>query len=700
CRWSSSWACCCCGPRACSDERWWSGHERVHTGHRRGRRALPGAGRQLAVDRGRRAARRRRLRALPARALPRLPAHHGADLRGGAARAERPGRARRSGLARARRVLRGRRVRCGDHDVPLGAAVPGVAACGRRRGVRARPCAGRARAAAARPLPGARHPGQRGLPGAAAQTVRGGHRRLDGAVAGQAGAARVERARRGPVAVLPRPGRRPRRVRAGREPAPVPGRAGAARGPGQRDRGRGHGGAAVVLQDARVRLERDVRRGGGLRLHLGDRVRLAGLVPPHALDHAAGGPRRRRSRVAVRPGARRALRGFRTQPVAGHQQGRARRDLRPPDHRGDVRGPGRAGRPGGARRERSQEDPPEGVTAMRLTAIGRTAVTGTLVLAAAACGGRGETGGEAVATGAAQEQCQGQQTTGITDTTLKLGGIYPLSGPASAYGDIPKGIQAYFDYVNNEQGGIDGRKVEFVVRDDGYQPPKAVEEARRLVEQEEVFALFQTLGTPSTTATWDYANQRKVPQVFVATGASQWGTDTEHPWTIGWQPNYISEARVYAAYLKKEKPDAKVAILYQNDDFGEDLSGGFKKAIEGTGITVVAEQSYEVTDPSVDPQMRNLAESGADVFLNITTPKFGSQALAADVKNTKWNPLHIVNNVAASVTVLKPVGFENVQGIVSSSYYQDPNDPQWEDDAEMKLYKEKMAQYAPGSDPN
>lgn len=337
---------------------------------------------------------------------------------------------------------------------------------------------------------------------------------------------------------------------------------------------------------------------------------------------------------------------------------------------------------------------------MRLTAIGRTAVTATLVLAAAACGGRGETGGEAVATGAAQEQCQGQQTTGITDTTLKLGGIYPLSGPASAYGDIPKGIQAYFDYVNNEQGGIDGRKVEFVVRDDGYQPPKAVEEARRLVEQEEVFALFQTLGTPSTTATWDYTNQRKVPQVFVATGASQWGTDTEHPWTIGWQPNYISEARVYAAYLKKEKPDAKVAILYQNDDFGEDLSGGFKKAIEGTGITVVAEQSYEVTDPSVDPQMRNLAESGADVFLNITTPKFGSQALAADVKNTKWNPLHIVNNVAASVTVLKPVGFENVQGIVSSSYYKDPNDPQWEDDAEMKLYKEKMAQYAPGSDPN
>ncbi len=337
---------------------------------------------------------------------------------------------------------------------------------------------------------------------------------------------------------------------------------------------------------------------------------------------------------------------------------------------------------------------------MRFTAIGRTAVTATLVIAAAACGGRGETGGEAAATDAAQGQCQGQQTTGITDTTLKLGGIYPLSGPASAYGAIPKGIKAYFDYVNAEQNGIDGRKVEFVVRDDGYQPPKAVEEARRLVEQEQVFALFQTLGTPSTTATWDYANERKVPQVFVATGASAWGLDTEHPWTIGWQPNYISEARVYAQYLKTERPEAKVAVLYQNDDFGKDLLGGFKNAIAGTKITIAAEQSYEVSDPSVDPQMRNLAGSKAEVFLNITTPKFGSQALAADAKNTTWNPLHIVNNVAASITVLKPVGFENVQGVVSSAYFKDPLDPTWADDAEMKLYRQKMAQYASGADPD
>ncbi|MEV0591461.1 ABC transporter substrate-binding protein [Nonomuraea cavernae] len=329
---------------------------------------------------------------------------------------------------------------------------------------------------------------------------------------------------------------------------------------------------------------------------------------------------------------------------------------------------------------------------MRVTAIGCTAV---LLLAMTACGGREEAGTGTTATG----QCQGQQTTGITDKSLKLGGIYPLSGPASAYGAIPKGIKAYFDFVNAEQNGIGGRKVEFLVRDDGYQPPKAVEEARRLVEQEKVFALFQTLGTPSTTATWDYADQQKVPQVFVATGASTWGTDTAHPWTIGWQPNYVSEARVYAQYLKQEKPEAKVAVLFQNDDFGKDLLGGFKRAIEGTQVKIVAEQSYEVTDPSVDPQMSNLAESKADVFLNVTTPKFGSQALAADAKNTSWNPVHIVNNVAASVTVLKPVGFENVQGVVSSTYYKDPNDPTWRSDQEMMRYQAKMKQYAPDADP-
>ncbi|TDC59000.1 branched-chain amino acid ABC transporter substrate-binding protein [Actinomadura sp. GC306] len=327
-----------------------------------------------------------------------------------------------------------------------------------------------------------------------------------------------------------------------------------------------------------------------------------------------------------------------------------------------------------------------------------TAVSAALLLAvttAAACGGRDDGDG-----GTATGECKGQQTTGITDTSVKLGATYALSGPASAYGAIPKGIKAYFDYVNAEKNGIDGRKVEYLVRDDGYQPPKTVEEVRRLVEQEQVFALFQTLGTPPTMATWDYANQQKVPQIFVATGASAFGADDKHPWTIGWQPNYVSEARVYAQNLKQNKPKAKVAVLFQNDDYGDDLLGGFKKAIEGTEIKIVQEESYEVTDPSVEAQMRDLAGSGADVFLNIATPKFASQALAADAKITDWNPMHIVNNVSASVTVLKPVGFDNVQGVVSATYYKDPNDPQWADDAEMKLYKEKMKQYAPGNDPN
>jgi branched-chain amino acid transport system substrate-binding protein len=329
-------------------------------------------------------------------------------------------------------------------------------------------------------------------------------------------------------------------------------------------------------------------------------------------------------------------------------------------------------------------------TALRAAA----AATAALLTVTACSSRRGQDAQDTAADGA----CKGQQTTGITDKTIKLGGIYPLSGPASAYGTISKGVAAYFKYVN-DKGGIDGRKVQFSVRDDGYQPPKAVEEARRLVEQEKVFAVFQTLGTPSTAAVWDYLNKQKVPQPFVATGASVWGTDDKHPWTIGWQPNYVAEARVYAKYLKEEKPKAKVAVLFQNDDFGKDLLGGFKKAVTGSGIKVVAEESYEVTDPSVAAQMASLSRSKADVLLDVTTPKFGSQALAADAKNAKWNPLHIVNNVSSSTAVLQPVGFKNVQGVVSATYFKDPADPQWADDPEMKTYTDALHKYAPDADP-
>lgn len=335
---------------------------------------------------------------------------------------------------------------------------------------------------------------------------------------------------------------------------------------------------------------------------------------------------------------------------------------------------------------------------MRKKSALRAAATGLVVLlAATACSsqrGDEDEGGSSTA-GA----CKGQQTTGITDKSIKLGGIYPLSGPASAYGTISKGIGAYFDQVNAD-GGIDGRKVDFVVRDDGYQPPKAVEEARRLVEKEQVFAVFQSLGTPSTAAVWDYLNKRKVPQPFVATGASVWGSDTAHPWTIGWQPSYAAEARVYASYLTKERPKATVAVLYQNDDFGKDLLGNFKQALKGSEVKVVAEESYEVTDPSVSAQMLSLSRSKADVLLNVTTPKFGSQALGADAKMTKWNPLHIVNNVAASRSVLEPVGLKNVQGVISATYFKDPTDPQWANDGEMKRYRAAMKKYAPDSDPN
>ncbi|WP_251092208.1 ABC transporter substrate-binding protein [Streptomyces sp. Caat 7-52] len=329
-------------------------------------------------------------------------------------------------------------------------------------------------------------------------------------------------------------------------------------------------------------------------------------------------------------------------------------------------------------------------TALRAAA----AATAALLTATACSTQRGQDAPDTAAGGA----CKGQHTTGITDDSIELGGIYPLSGPASAYGTISKGVAAYFKYVN-DKGGIDGRKVRFIVRDDGYQPPKAVEEARRLVEQEKVFAVFQTLGTPSTAAVWDYLDKQKVPQPFVATGASVWGTDDKHPWTIGWQPNYVAEARVYAKYLTDAKPKARVAVLYQNDDFGKDLLGGFEKAVAGSGVKVVAKESYEVTDPSVSAQMASLSRSKADVLLDVTTPKFGSQALAADARNTKWNPLHIVNNVASSAAVLEPVGFEHVQGVVSATYFKDPADPHWADDPAMKTYLKAMHEYAPDTDP-
>jgi branched-chain amino acid transport system substrate-binding protein len=312
------------------------------------------------------------------------------------------------------------------------------------------------------------------------------------------------------------------------------------------------------------------------------------------------------------------------------------------------------------------------------------------VLGVAACGRDDDDGGGGGG---------GDSDAGISDDSIKLGGSYPFSGPASAYRSIEQGAQAYFSFVNAE-GGVDGRKIDFVTLDDAYEPAKAVQNARRLIQEEQVFALFNTLGTANNAAIWDYTNKQEVPQVFVATGASLWGADLAgHPWTTGWQPDYVTESQVYADYLKKEKPKAKVAVLYQNDAFGEDLLNGFKEAIGGSDIQVVADESYEVTDPTVSSQMSKLANSDADTFLNITTPKFGAQAIVAADK-LGWNVLHIINNVSASkLLVLEPAGLDKAQGLISTAYFKDPASPEWSNDDSMKEFKEALAKYEPRANP-
>jgi branched-chain amino acid transport system substrate-binding protein len=315
-----------------------------------------------------------------------------------------------------------------------------------------------------------------------------------------------------------------------------------------------------------------------------------------------------------------------------------------------------------------------------------------LALGPAACG-RDDSGSGGGGGGSAKAD------PGITKTTIKLGGSYPFSGPASAYGTIGEGAKAYFKFLN-AKGGVNGRKIDFIALDDGYEPPKALQNARRLVQQEKVFAMFNTLGTPNNLAIWDFLNQQKVPQLYVATGASDWGKDIKaHPYTIGWQPNYVTEAKVYADYLKKVKPKAKVAVLYQNDGFGKDLLGGFEDGIAGSGIKLVKKETYNVTDPTVASQVDRLSRSGADTFLNITTPKFSAQAIAA-VAKSGWKPLHLLNNVGADKNlVLKPVGLANAKGIVSTAYFKDPQDPQWANDAAVKEYRAGLKKYSPKSDP-
>ena len=284
---------------------------------------------------------------------------------------------------------------------------------------------------------------------------------------------------------------------------------------------------------------------------------------------------------------------------------------------------------------------------------------------------------------------------GASDTEIKIGNTNPYSGPASAYGTIGKTIDAYFRMVN-DQGGINGRKLTFISYDDGYSPPKTVEMARKLVEQDQVLFLFQTLGTPSNTAIHKYMNLRKVPQLHVATGATKWNDPKNFPWTMGWQPNYQTEAQIYARHILKTRPDAKIAVLYQNDDYGKDYLKGLKDGLGGKAQgMIVAEASYEVSDPTVDSQIVQLQSSGANVFFNITTPKFAAQAIrkAYDIG---WKPVHYLNNVSTSVgSVLTPAGLDKSAGVISSAYYKDPTDARWANDPAMKQWQAFMKKYYP-----
>ena len=259
---------------------------------------------------------------------------------------------------------------------------------------------------------------------------------------------------------------------------------------------------------------------------------------------------------------------------------------------------------------------------------------------------------------------------------------------------IGKTEEAYFKKINAE-GGINGRKINFISYDDGYSPPKAVEQVRKLVESDEVLLVFNPLGTPSNSAIQKYLNTKKVPQLFVATGATKWNDPKNFPWTMGWQPSYQSEARIYAKYLMKEKPDGKIAIMFQNDDFGKDYLKGLKDGLGAKASMVIAEESYEPTEPTIDNHIVKLKATGADVFISITTPKFAAQAIKK-LAEIEWKPLHILSNVSASVgSVIKPAGFENAQGILSAAYAKDGADPQWDNDPGMKKFFAFLEKYYP-----
>jgi ABC-type branched-subunit amino acid transport system substrate-binding protein len=292
---------------------------------------------------------------------------------------------------------------------------------------------------------------------------------------------------------------------------------------------------------------------------------------------------------------------------------------------------------------------------------------------------------------------QKKYDTGASDTEIKIGNVEAYSGPASAYGIIGKTEEAYFKMIN-DNGGINGRKINFISYDDGYSPPKTVEQIRKLIESDEVFLVFNALGTPTQTAVQKYQNTKKVPQLFLATGASKWNDPKDFPWTMGFQPSYRVEARIFAKYILKEKPNAKVAVFYQNDDFGKDYVAGLKDVFgDKASSLIVAEESYETTEPSIDSHIVKLKGTGADVFVNISTPKFAAQAIKK-MAELEWKPMHLMTDVSISIgAVMKPAGLDASEGVLSAGYLKDASDPQWKDDSGMKKFMAFIDRYMPGA---
>jgi len=286
---------------------------------------------------------------------------------------------------------------------------------------------------------------------------------------------------------------------------------------------------------------------------------------------------------------------------------------------------------------------------------------------------------------------------GVSDTEIKIGNTCFYTGPASSYSTIGKSMAAYYKMVN-DQGGVNGRKIDFISYDDAYSPPKTVEQTRRLVEQDGILLDAGPLGTPTNSAIWHYMNEKKVPQLFVSTGATKWDDPKGHPWTIGWQPNYQSEGRIYATYILKEKPDGKIGVLYQNDDFGKDYLKGVKDGLGDKKSMIIVEATYETTDPTVESQVVDMKAKGVDVFVNTAIPKFAAQAIrkAAEIQ---WKPTQMLSSIGNSVVAtLKPAGLDNAKDIVSDFYLKDPTDPQWKDDPGYKWWVGFMNKYYPDGD--